>query len=366
MKPMRWLAAIIVLVLLLLPGCSDSNKYSDSINGNSSKPAQPAYARSLQTHFVDVGQGDCILVLLPDSKTMLVDAGENDKAERVIQYIDQLGVRRIDYLVATHPHSDHFGGLPRIIRCFDIGTVFMPRVVSSTPAYEHLLLSVRDKGLKATSAHRGVFIVNEPDLKVECLSPTAEDYQELNNWSVVLRVQYKKTAFLLTADAGHAAEREMIDSGENLQANVIKISHHGSSDASTPAFLRNVKPQYAVISVGQGNDYGHPHQQTVNELLAMGARIYRTDQSGSIVVSSDGEKISIESSKGASLPRAPAVRLNHSADQKSSDRFIGNRRSHKFHKAQCGYLPSSQNRVYFTTRDEAIEAGYSPCGSCHP
>ncbi|MGE5405305.1 MAG: MBL fold metallo-hydrolase [Candidatus Saccharibacteria bacterium] len=360
------LLAVVLVVLLLLAGCSDASRYSDSINSGGGKKPAHVLAELLKIHFIDVGQGDCVLVQMPGSRTMMVDAGESDHAGSVIRYMNELGVRRIDYLIATHPHSDHIGALPRIIKSFNIGAVFMPKVVSSTPAYERLLLAIRDKNLKAAALRKGTFILNEPELKIECMSPASADYQELNDWSAVLRIEYGSKGFLLTGDAGRTAEHEMIKTGESLRADVIKISHHGSSDASSYAFLQRVRPEYAVIAVGKDNDYGHPHQQTLDSLESIGTRIYRTDRDGTVVISCDGQKISFVSQQAGSLPRAPSVKSSQNVNQKNGGPFIGNRRSHKFHLIQCDNLPGEQNRVYFDDREEAVAAGYSPCGSCRP
>ncbi|MGB9793043.1 MAG: ComEC/Rec2 family competence protein [Thermacetogeniaceae bacterium] len=256
---------------------------------------QPAAAPArLVVHFIDVGQGDSILLQLPDGRTMLVDAGPDEAGSEVVSYLQREGVKRIDYLVATHPHADHIGGMDEVVRAFEIGKVYMPRVTANTESFENLLRSLRAKGLKITPARAGLAVLDEDGLKASFLAPCRLRYEELNDWSAVLKVSYGNTSFLLTGDAQAESELEMLASGADLKADVLKVGHHGSSSSTSWAFLEAVSPKYAVICVGAGNDYGHPHRETLAKLAAAGVKVYRTDRDGTVVFVSDGESLSVK------------------------------------------------------------------------
>lgn len=249
---------------------------------------------ALKIHFIDVGQGDSILVNLPQKFTMLIDAGNNNDGEKIVRYIKDQGIKRIDYIVGTHPHEDHIGALDVVIQTFDIGKVYMPKVSHNTKTFKDVLLAVKEKGLKVSSPKPGEIIFDKEDLKVQFLAPNAENYEELNNYSIVTKVTYGEASFLLAGDAEDVSEKEMLKKfGTGLKANVLKLGHHGSTSSTTPEFLKAVSPEYAVISVGKDNTYGHPHKETIGRLNKKGIKIYRTDKNGTVVMSSDGQEISV-------------------------------------------------------------------------
>lgn len=304
------IAAILLVFLLLLAGCGSGQQDGGGPAGTARGPAgdggisrqelgqlpSPGQAAQeipggLRVHFLDVGQADSILLQFPGGRSMLVDAGNNEDGPFVVAYLKQQGVSKIDYLVGTHPHEDHIGGLDDVIRSFAVGQVFMPRVTASTKTFEEVLQAVKEKGLKISTARAGVTLFDQGDLKVDFVAPNGADYEDLNNWSAVTRIRYGDTAFLLTGDAGARSEKEMLASGANLRADVLKVGHHGSSSSTTPAFLRAVAPKYAVISVGAGNDYGHPHQETLARLKDAGVQVFRTDLDGTVVFVSDGKTV---------------------------------------------------------------------------
>ncbi len=249
-------------------------------------PAPTQAPDTLVAHFIDVGQGDSAFVQLPNGETMLIDAGAN-----VNSYIRSLGVDKIDYLVGTHPHSDHINALEDALRAFDIGTVVLPRVNHTSKTYENLLLAVQEKNLKIKSARAGVMLLDTEDLDIEILAPTEEYYEDLNNYSAVMRISYKDNAILFTGDAEELSESQI--TGE-LTADVLKVGHHGSSTSTSKRFLNRVSPQIAVISCGKDNEYGHPHREVLQRLNSRGIDIYRTDENGTVVVICDGENIDVE------------------------------------------------------------------------
>ncbi len=247
----------------------------------------------LQLHFLDVGQGDCILAVLPNGKTMLIDAGGGDSAESTIKYIKNYKISKIDLLIATHPHEDHIGGMDEVISNFDIGEVYMPKVTTNTRAFENLLLAIKQKNLKVSTARSGVILFEENGFKAEFLAPINQDYEELNNYSAVTKITFGQTSFLLCGDAEDISENEMLKNNADLKAGVIKIAHHGSNSSSIKGFLRAVSPKEAVISVGKDNSYNHPSKKTLQRIIEEGAVIYRTDEMGTIVITSDGSDIKV-------------------------------------------------------------------------
>lgn len=372
--------ALILGLFLLLAGCGTSSNTNDkqapvqptasenatqtALSANSPKPT--AVSGKLTVHFINVGQGDSIFLQLPNYQTMLVDAGPNEFGSTVVSYLQKQGVNRIDYLVATHPHEDHIGGMDLVINSFDIGKIYMPRVTTTTKTFEDVLLSIQAKGLKITPARAGIVVLlDQSGLKINFLAPCGSRYEDLNNWSAVLKVQYGGTSFLLTGDVQSESEQEMLASGANLKADVLKVGHHGSHSSTTAAFLKAVSPKYAVISVGAGNDYGHPHQETLAKLVNAGVKVYRADRDGTVVFVSDGKTLTVRTLGDTIVPRAPdgaAV----APVVPSGGGYIGNKNSKKFHRPTCSSLPAPRNRIYFKTREEAVNAGYVPCKRCNP
>lgn len=241
--------------------------------------------------FIDVGQGDCEFVILPDGKTILIDAGTADSAGRIINYIKSCGVERLDYVIATHPHADHIGGMAEVIKAFDIGQIYMPKVSTNTKTFERLLLTIKEKGLSVNTAKAGVSLFGVDGISACFVAPVKEKYDDLNNYSAVLRLCYNDVSFLFTGDAEAESEAQ-IDG--NIKADVLKVGHHGSSTSSSKKFIERVSPKIAVISCGTGNSYGHPHKETLERLENFGIKYYRTDENGTVVVSSDGKDISVK------------------------------------------------------------------------
>lgn len=245
----------------------------------------------LRVSYIDVGQGDSVLIELPNGNDVLIDAGEHSAGETVVAYLQKQGITRLDSVIWTHPHADHIGGADLITKTFDIGRVYMPNVSSNTTSYRELLTSMNKKGLRANKAKAGLTLDFGQGIKAEILAPNSSSYEETNDFSAVLSLTYGETSFLFTGDAQVTSEKEMLAAGRGLHADVLKIGHHGSHSSTSPAFLSKVQPKYAVISVGKGNDYGHPHQETLSALSKAGIHVYRTDESGTIVAESNGKTL---------------------------------------------------------------------------
>lgn len=248
----------------------------------------------IKIHYIDVGQGDSIFIELPNNSTMLIDAGESSKGQIVTNYIKSLGYSKIDYLVGTHPHTDHIGGLAYVINNFSIGSIYMPKAISTSKTYENLLNTISQKNLKVTTAKANVNILNNNNLKIEIIAPNSDSYSELNNYSAVVKIIYENRKFLFMGDAETKSENEIIS---DVSADVIKIGHHGSDTSSGQSFVNKVKAKYVIIMVGNNNRYDHPYQTIIDRWTSTGATIYRTDLNGNIIVTSDGNLLDISSSK---------------------------------------------------------------------
>ncbi len=288
--------SILLLILFLafgLAGCGLTTPPEQS-NGLSEREVSPG---ALRVHFLDVGQGDCILVQFPKGRNMLVDAGKNDSAVAIIDYLEARGIARLDYLVGTHPHEDHIGSLDTVIQEFPVGEILLPKVTANTRTFRELLEAIAGKGLQVTTAKAGMNILEEEGLSVKVLAPIGSSYNDLNNYSAVIKITYREVSFLLEGDAESESEKEMLNSGADVRADVLKVGHHGSNSSTSPAFLSMVKPEYAVISLGADNDYHHPHPTTLAKLKKAGVDILRTDERGTIVFTTDGKDINVETVK---------------------------------------------------------------------
>lgn len=248
----------------------------------------------LKVHYLDVGQGDSIFIELPNNETMLIDAAESYQSENIINYLKNLNYQKIDYVIGTHPHTDHIGGLKDIINTFEIGKIYMPKVVSTTKTYESLLMTIKDKNLKINTAKAGTTIIDTDTLIVNILAPNNSTYTELNNYSVVTKITYGTTKFLFMGDAEKLSENEI---KENVSADVIKIGHHGSNTSSSIDFIKKVNAKYGIISVGLNNKYNLPKEETITNWENSGTKIYLTSTNGTITAISDGTNIKIESEK---------------------------------------------------------------------
>ena len=249
---------------------------------------------NLKVHFIDVGQGDSIFIELPNDEVMLIDAGESSEEEKVYNYITNLGYNNIDYVVGTHPHTDHIGGLEYIINNISVENIYMPKAVSTSKTYESLLNTISNKNLKVKVAKANVNIISSDNLSVNIIAPNSESYSNLNNYSAVIKIDYYNNSFLFMGDAEVLSEEEITS---DVGADVIKVGHHGSDSSSSLEFLNKVKPKYAVISVGTNNQYNHPYDSILSRYESIGSQVYRTDLDGTIVATSDGTNINITKEK---------------------------------------------------------------------
>ncbi len=249
-----------------------------------------------QVYFIDVGQGDSELIRLKDSGIdILIDAGTRSTKQELADYLKELGVDDIDILIGTHPHEDHIGGMAKIIEEFPIGTLYLPEtsdeMTPTTKTYESLLDAAESKNVTVRTASAGDVLLEQGNTSFKVLSPSHTDYDNLNDYSIVTRLKVGDTAFLFQGDAETPVEEEILDSGADVSCDVIKLGHHGSSTSSSRAYLEAANPSAAVISCGVGNEYGHPHRETMDLLEKLSITPYRTDTQKTLLAETDGKTI---------------------------------------------------------------------------
>ncbi|GFP75204.1 ComEC/Rec2 family competence protein [Clostridium fungisolvens] len=291
MKKLFKLPLILILLLsLFIVGCSNLKK--DTITSNT---PNTSISGKLVVHYIDVGQGDSILIQTKE-KNFLIDAGPKENEDKLLSYLKKINIKRLDYVVATHPHEDHIGGMTNIIKTYDIGKFYAPKVTNTTKTFQNMLLALKDKNMNINVLKPGMGgdIDLGENTKVEVFSPNSSKYDDLNNYSPIIKVTYGKNSFLFTGDAEKLEETEVLQKKYDIKADVLKVGHHGSSSSTGKDFLSKVSPSVAVISCGKGNDYGHPHKETLKTLEDAKVKVYRTDLSGTIVITSDGNNINVK------------------------------------------------------------------------
>ncbi|MGM9585471.1 MAG: MBL fold metallo-hydrolase [Faecousia sp.] len=337
------LFALLLALGLLLSGCGEVR--------SSVVPA----GDGLTVWFLDVGQADCAL-LECGGEYLLIDGGNRDDSQLVVSFLEQQGVQELSAVLCTHAHEDHVGGLPAVLAVYPTKAVYAPTKTYSSKIFDKFVYYTDQQGLEITIPAPGdQFSLGEAVVTV--LGPV-KAYAQTNDTSVVLRVDYGATNFLFTGDMETDAENDMLDYWEgntDWQTDVLKVGHHGSNTSTGYRFLNAVSPAYGVISVGKDNDYGHPHAEPLSRLKQAGVTILRTDELGTVQAVSDGKEVTFTWDKQSANPE------NAEAAEQV---FIGNKNSKKFHTPDCANLPSEKNRVEFGSYQEAIDAGFSPCGSC--
>lgn len=257
--------------------------------------ARPWSGEDLEVHFIDVGQGDSILIQSKDM-AMVIDGGENHMGERVVTYLKSLGIEKLDYLVATHPHSDHIGGIDTILYEIPVDTIIMPHVYHSTKTYADVIKAIKDvNGYISYPEVGDLYPFNNGYFTI--VAPNNQDYSNINNYSIGIRLTHGYNDFLFTSDAEIIAEEEMLSNGLNLSSEVYKLAHHGSTTSNSSEFLDAVNPYYAVATVGYDNDYGHPHNEILKEMVDRNIKLYRTDLQGTIIITSNGSTLKVNTTE---------------------------------------------------------------------
>lgn len=358
----RIFASLLALLLLLCGFCG-----CDFLKKGNDDPVTPLpQDSSFAIHFIDVGQADAALVIC-EGKTMLIDGGNVDDSSLIYTYLQKRGITHLDYVVCTHAHEDHVGGLSGALSYATVGTAFSPVTDYDTKAFRNFATKVEERGKKLTVPEAGDSF-SLGSAKVTVLGPVKE-YTETNDTSIVLRIVYGELSFLFTGDMESTAEKDLIDSGADLKSTVLKVGHHGSETSSSYRFLKEVAPTYGVISVGTDNSYGHPHEEVLSRYRDADVKLYRTDLQGDILcTSNDGKTLTFTTAKNNGIVTNPTEGDKSDSDTSAGEQYayIGNVNSKKYHATDCSSLPNEENRIYFITKEEAESAGYTPCGSCDP
>ena len=357
---------------------------SSSLQETSSKEIATSNITSeMKVHFLDVGQGDCELIE-SNGHFMLIDAGENDKGGFICSYLKSVGVEKLDYVIGTHPHSDHIGGLDVVINHFDVETVIIPEKEHTTKTFEDLLTAIENKNLEITFPVVGdVYSIGNASFTI--IAPNKE-YEELNDWSVGIKLTNGENSFVFTGDAEAEAESDIINNQIDISADVLKLGHHGSSTSSSIPFLEAVKPTYAVINCGKENSYGHPHKETLAKLNDYNIQAFRTDEQGTIIASSDGKTITWSTEPSASIQsislqeetttlpettleattQSETTTLETTTIEETTKKEVIvhiTKTGKKYHSAGCQYLKKSDIE---TTLEAAKNMGLTPCSKCSP
>ena len=293
-KKIIYIIFVLIFAVLSAFGVDNYDKLFGDLPWNSTEDYTTEF-NDFKVHYIDVGQGDCSLVEA-DGKFMLIDAGENGHERQVINYLRSAGVQKLDYVIATHQHSDHIGGLPEVLDEFAVDNIIMPRLTEAqTPTnstYKAFLKAVKNSGAKVIASKAdAVYTLGSGSFVL--LGPVTNDAEDINNMSVFVKVTYGENSFLFTGDGETEEEMEILDTGADLNCDVLHAGHHGSYTSSSKEFLDVATPEICVISCGADNDYGHPHDAALKRIKKYTDEIYRTDICGSIVIQSDGRELSV-------------------------------------------------------------------------
>ncbi len=295
-KNKKLIYLIVILIIAVITAFTKSSDIIPEDDASTTNGVADAPVSNFEVHYIDVGQGDCSLIIC-DGKTLLIDAGENGHETEVLNYLRSHNVDKLDYIIASHQHTDHIGGLPEVLDEIAVDNLIMPRLTKAqTPTnstYREFLEAIKNSGANTIASKVGN-VYNLGSATFEILGPVTDDAESLNSMSVVTKITYGANSFLFTGDAETDEEKEIIETGANLDCDVLKVGHHGSSTSSGDLFLTAVSPEICVIQCGENNDYGHPHKKIINRLSKYTDEIYRTDICGDIVITSDGNNLDIK------------------------------------------------------------------------
>ncbi len=321
---------------------------------------------ALLVHYIDVGQGDSIL-LESNGDFVLIDAGEAEYGNTVCDYLKSRNVSSLDYVIVTHPHSDHCGGMLEVLNTFETENFITTETDQQTKTWLNVLYAVGDSNANYIDAKvSSTYSFGEATFEI--MGPYGSDYDDYNNYSVIVKATCGKTSFLFTGDAKKAVEKEMLSHNADLKADVLKVGHHGSYTSTCSEFLSAVDPTYAVITCGENNEYGHPHKETINSLDSRNIITYRTDELGTIVAYSDKNSIKFHFTDKELASNTKPTKSQSTKESDKSLSYIGNINSKKFHLSSCdgAMNMNEKNKVYFFSKEEAQSNGYTPCKSCNP
>ncbi|MEG2412556.1 MAG: ComEC/Rec2 family competence protein [Clostridium sp.] len=346
------LQADVDLAQILLTEIATSKVESVKAWANTVQAQLDKVTGNLKVSYIDVGQADAILIQQGD-KYMMIDAGNNDDGIMVVDYLKKQGITKLEYVLGTHPHEDHIGGLDNVINNFEIGKVMMPSVETDTQTYKDVVNAAKNKGLKIENPKVGD-VYSLGDATFTILAPIGTGYIDLNDYSIVTKLKYGNNSFIFTGDMETLSEGQLLAKQLDLSADVLKVAHHGSGSSTSQAFLDKVNPKYAVISVGKDNNYGHPDATVLNRLSSKGVNLFRTDKQGTIIATSNGNNITFNTQP--TVPEIPSVDENMSV-------WIASKTGTVYHDSkEC----SSMKTPIEIILKEARARGLKPCSKCNP
>lgn len=376
---------LITFILTMFTGCTSIEHSEEetikqnviesvTVNEKNKDTEVEKFCGEIKAHYIDVGQGDCEFIELPNGQTMLIDAGNSHNGSDIVNYIKNKGYSEINYVVATHPHADHIGGMAEVLNNFDVGVMYMPDKVHTSHTFENMLDAIEENSIKLHRAKSGDCVLDTNVLKIDILAPFGEE-NNLNNYSVVVKITYGTTVFLYMGDAEQEIERQLIYS--DVDADVLKVGHHGSNTASIKTFIQTVSPTVSIISCGKGNQYGHPHSETMAMLHNNDSEIYRTDEVGTIVVTADeNKKIFVDKKASEIKENAPPEEVekfpvtSHVVEETEtttksnySIEVYKTKSGECYHRSGCSSLSKSKIPI---TIEYAQNIGLRPCKRCNP
>lgn len=373
----RTAAVIAAFITLTFTGCGQtpespgslpvSGVVSETTAQSGQETAGVSESGSFTVHFIDVGQADSALVTC-DGHSMLIDGGNADDSNLVYSVLQRETEGHLDYVVGTHAHEDHIGGLSGAFETDTADVTFCPVTEYDSKAFRNFKTRADERGGGITIPAVGdTFTLGEASVTVVAVNSVPED---TNNTSIVIRIVYGDTSFLFTGDAEQETEEKILETGQDIESTVLKVGHHGSSTSTSQAFLDAVSPTYAVISCGKDNSYGHPHSETLAKLSSAGVEVLRTDELGDIYCTSDGTEVTFSYGEYHKDSDTSAAEIEEPQQPDTiSETYILNTNSRKFHRPDCSsasQISDAKREEYTGTREELIEQGYTPCGYCKP
>ena len=387
---------VILMMSILMTGCSLNEEIKEDEAAEEAQRednAESVEYSQFEVHYIDVGQADATLIMC-DGENMLIDGGNSDDSSLIYSYLEEHNVSKLDYIICTHPHEDHVGGLSGALNYAQVDTVYCPVYEHDLEAFDHFVRYVGEQGKEIEIPEEGtVFKLGSAEctiLEVNAVDINESDIYDLenlntdiyNNISIVLKIQYGETVFLFSGDADQSVEAGIIDKGYDINCTVMKIPHHGSDTSLSDEWLSEAKPEYGIISAGEDNSYGHPCEETLNKLKYAGVKVFRTDLQGHIVCTSDGKEVHFEVERNETadtFQAAGIISVSRNPEETDTETdadmvategyYIININTEKFHYPDCRSvddMKESNKKETNLTRDELVLEGYSPCGNCKP
>lgn len=361
MKNKKIIAILLAFILFVCTACNGAINREYNVDSN----------KKCRVWILDVGQGSSMLVL-SEGKYMMIDGGDSDKSSYVVSFLKKKGVETLEYIIATHYDSDHLNGVVGALNVFEVKKVICPEYTEDTRVYKSFENKINELDIEKEYAEVGnTYSLGEAEFEI--IAPNADEYSDVNDYSVGIRFDYYESGFIVCGDATTVSEGEMVKSRRSLQSDIYIVNHHGSNGSTSNVFLNAINPEYAIISVGENNSYGHPGKNTLEKLEKNNVKIYRTDMQGEIEFAMYPNYVEFELDAYDGInakQQANSVETSRTYNDKSHNvesEYILNTSSKKIHRPDCSAVNkmSKKNKKYFEgTLEEAIDDGYDKCQMC--